>query len=74
MRMSFNVSYDEIVDMVVENAASKGMTLNREKISIEVDHAEGTVKNFKQLVVSLDMKGMADAGNLTSNPRVVKRK
>lgn len=74
MRMSFNVTYDEIIDMVVENAASKGITLNREKISIEIENAEGTIKNFKQLIVSLDIKGMADAGNFTSNTRIIKRK
>ena len=74
MRMSFNVTYDEILDMVMSNAASKGVSLNREKISIEVDHAEGIIKNFNQLIISMDMKGMADAGNLTSNPRIIKRK
>lgn len=73
MRMSFDVTLDDILDMIVANAASKGVSLNRGKIHVTAE-CEQELKPITKLVVSLDMKGMADAGNLTASSKLVRGK
>lgn len=73
MRMSFDVTLDDILDMIVANAASKSISLNRGKIHVTAE-CDQELKPITKLVVSLDTKGMANASNLTTNPKLVRGK
>lgn len=66
MRLSFDVTYDDIISMIAQNAADKGVTLNPKKMNVKVEDKDGNVKEFKQLIISLDVQGMGNESSLAA--------
>lgn len=66
MTISFDVTYDDIISMIAQNSIDKGVVLNPKKMNVKVEDMDGNVKEFKQLIISLDVQGMGNESSLAA--------